>query len=171
MGRQLPVRCRCETCSNTIYNAVPLSLHQFAGRGLFARVSALLCMFTTEDAAETEQITDFFGGLRGQAGSLTGVTGGGPGLKDTLVTGGGSGLKDTGVTGGPGLKETGRDRGESGRRTAGPSDSQKQGKTNKKKDKNKNRNKNKSRQARTGVLPQALPFTEFTNGHFRTGAL
>jgi len=159
MGRQLPVRCRCETCSNTIYNAVPLSLHQFAGRGLFARVSALLCMFTTEDAAETEQITGFFGGLRGQAGCLTGVTGGG------------SGLKDTGVTGGSGLKVTGRDRGESGRRTAGPSDSQKQEKTNKKKDKNKNRNKNKSRQARTGGLPQALPFTEFTNGHFRTGAL
>ena len=144
MGKRLPVRCRCEACSNTIYNAVPLSLHQFAGRGLFKQAFALLCMFTTEDALETEQIAGFFGGLRSQAGSLTGSAGGGPGLK-----------------------ETGGDRGENGGKTAGPPDGQKQQKTNKKKEKNRN----KSSQARTGGLPQALPFTEFTNGHFRTGAL
>ena len=144
MGKRLPVRCRCEACSNTIYNAVPLSLHQFAGRGLFARASALLCMFTTEGAHETEEITGFFDGLRSRAGSPTGSAGRRPGLK-----------------------ETGGDRGENGGKTAGPPDGQKQQKKNKKKEKNRN----KSRQARTGDLQQALPFTEFTNGHFRTGAL
>lgn len=144
MGRQLPVRCRCETCSNTIYNAVPLSLHQFAGRGLFKQASALLCMFTTEDALETELITGFFGGLRSQAGSLTGSAGGGPGMMHTA-----------------------EDRGKTGRKTAGAPDSRNQEKKNKK----KNKNKDKSRQARTGGLPQTLPFAEFTNGHFRSGAL
>jgi hypothetical protein len=101
-------------------------------------------MFTTEDALETEQITGFFGGLRSQAGSLTGSAGGGPGMMHTA-----------------------EDRGETGRKTAGAPDSRNQEKKNKK----KNKNKDKSRQARTGGLPQTLPFAEFTNGHFRSGAL
>ncbi|MBQ2642142.1 MAG: U32 family peptidase, partial [Lachnospiraceae bacterium] len=144
MGKRLPVRCRCEACSNTIYNAVPLSLHQFAGRGLFARASALLCMFTTEGAHETEEITGFFDGLRSRAGSPTGSAGRRPGLMQTE-----------------------EDRGDSGEKTAACPDIRSQHKKYKKKDKNRN----KSSKARTGDLQQALPFTEFTNGHFRSGAL
>lgn len=60
---QLPVRCRCGICSNTIYNAVPLSLHQFAGRGLCGKAPVHLCMFTTEDARETRRILQFFSAL------------------------------------------------------------------------------------------------------------
>jgi len=62
-GMQLPVRCRCGICSNTIYNAVPLSLHQFAGRGLCGEAPVHLCMFTTEDARETRRILQFFSAL------------------------------------------------------------------------------------------------------------
>ena len=61
---QLPVRCRCGVCANTIYNAVPLSLHQFAGRGLYSKVPAHLCMFTTEDREQTHRILQYFGSLR-----------------------------------------------------------------------------------------------------------
>ena len=63
-GMQLPVRCRCGVCANTIYNAVPLSLHQFAGRGLYGKVSVHLCMFTTEDREQTRRILQYFGSLR-----------------------------------------------------------------------------------------------------------
>ena len=63
-GMQLPVRCRCGICSNTIYNAVPLSLHQFAGRGLFREAPVHLCMFTTEDAEETRRILRYFASLQ-----------------------------------------------------------------------------------------------------------
>ena len=63
-GMQLPVRCRCGVCANTIYNAVPLSLHQFAGRGLYSKVPAHLCMFTTEDREQTHRILQYFGSLR-----------------------------------------------------------------------------------------------------------
>ncbi|MBR3186447.1 MAG: U32 family peptidase [Lachnospiraceae bacterium] len=62
-GMQLPVRCRCGICSNTIYNAVPLSLHQFVGRGLCGKAPVHLCMFTTEDARETRRILQFFSAL------------------------------------------------------------------------------------------------------------
>lgn len=63
-GMQLPVRCRCGVCANTIYNAVPLSLHQFAGRGLYSKVPVHLCMFTTEDREQTLRILHYFGSLR-----------------------------------------------------------------------------------------------------------
>ena len=56
-------KCRCGNCSNTIYNAVPLSLHQFAGTKLFRKTGRKLCMFTIEDGDETGQILQFFGGL------------------------------------------------------------------------------------------------------------
>ena len=67
-GMQLPVRCRCGICSNTIYNAVPLSLHQFAGRGLYRKALVHLCMFTTENAEETGRILRFFGALQTASG-------------------------------------------------------------------------------------------------------
>ena len=67
-GMKLPVRCRCGVCSNTIYNAVPLSLHQFAGRGLYRKAPVHLCMFTTENREETGRILRFFGALRSGSG-------------------------------------------------------------------------------------------------------
>ena len=63
--------------------------------------------------------------------------------------------------------QTEEDRGDSGEKTAACPDIRSQHKKYKKKDKNRN----KSSKARTGDLQQALPFTEFTNGHFRSGAL
>ena len=63
MGKHLPVRCRCAECSNTVYNAVPLSLHQFAGRGLCREIPVHLCMFTTESGQETSDVLHFFHSL------------------------------------------------------------------------------------------------------------
>ena len=68
MGKHLPVRCRCENCSNTIYNAVPLSLHQFADSGLFRKTGKKLCMFTIEGGDETRQILQYFAELTGSPG-------------------------------------------------------------------------------------------------------
>ena len=104
-GMQLPVRCRCGICSNTIYNAVPLSLHQFAGRGLCGKAPVHLCMFTTEDARETRRILQFF-----------------------------SALPNTGKN-----------------NTSGRNEGEKRGAAQKK--------------------APAAPFEQFTNGHYKTGAL
>ena len=104
-GMQLPVRCRCGICSNTIYNAVPLSLHQFAGRGLCGEAPVHLCMFTTEDARETRRILQFF-----------------------------SALPNTG------------------------------------KNSRSGRNEGEKRGAAQKKVP-AAPFEQFTNGHYKTGAL
>ena len=68
MGKHLPVRCRCGNCSNTIYNAVPLSLHQFADSGLFRKTGKKLCMFTIEGGDETRQILQYFAELTGSPG-------------------------------------------------------------------------------------------------------
>ncbi len=67
MGKHLPVRCRCGNCSNTIYNAVPLSLHQFADSGLFRKTGKKLCMFTIEGGDETRQILQYFADLTGSS--------------------------------------------------------------------------------------------------------
>ena len=67
MGKHLPVRCRCGNCSNTIYNAVPLSLHQFADSGLFRKTGKKLCMFTIEGGDETRQILQYFAELTGSS--------------------------------------------------------------------------------------------------------
>ena len=115
MGKHLPVRCRCADCSNTIYNAVPLSLHQFAGQGLFARVPVLLCMFTTEDGEETGRILTWFRRLAGSSAGRTGRSKRGKGKKSS-ARGGSSRIGKEG----------------------------------------------------TGEQP---PFTEFTNGHYRSGVL
>lgn len=63
-GKKLPVRCRCGSCSNTIYNAVPLSLHPFAGKGLMAELPVHLCMFTDESPEQTQRILEFFKALQ-----------------------------------------------------------------------------------------------------------
>ena len=68
MGKHLPVRCRCGNCSNTIYNAVTLSLHQFADSGLFRKTGKKLCMFTIEGGDETRQILQYFAELTGSPG-------------------------------------------------------------------------------------------------------
>ena len=119
MGKRLPVRCRCGNCSNTVYNAVPLSLHQFAGRGLMAQVPVCLCMFTTETGGQARSILEYF--------ASTGI---------------------------PGIRE----KGESPDRR--PSDVR-AGRT-----KEKNRRRRDRRE--TALIP---PFTEFTNGHFKSGAI
>ncbi|MDO5132394.1 MAG: U32 family peptidase [Eubacteriales bacterium] len=69
MGKRLPVRCRCAFCANTIYNAVPVSLHQYAGRGLYREASVHLCMFTTESRQQTQAVLRYFGGLSDEGGS------------------------------------------------------------------------------------------------------
>ncbi len=76
MGKRLPVRCRCGNCSNTIYNAVPVSLHSFAGGGFYREAAAHLCMFTTESAKETKEILQFFleqDGCRGKGKKTKGA--------------------------------------------------------------------------------------------------
>lgn len=128
-GMQLPVRCRCGICANTIYNAVPLSLHQFAGRGLCRKVPVHLCMFTTEDAEETRRILGFFAAL--QCADKE---------EDPEVL--------------PAKRLPG---------------SQKKGKTQKKeKAPAENRGKNRGMDSRRSAQP---PFNQFTNGHYKTGAL
>lgn len=102
MGKHLPVRCRCGNCSNTIYNAVPLSLHQFADSELFRKTGKKLCMFTIEGGDETRQILQYFAEL------------------------------------------------------TGPSRKQKK--------------QEKKKPGRTGEIPLP-PFRDFTNGHYKTGAL
>ncbi len=127
-GMQLPVRCRCGICANTIYNAVPLSLHQFAGRGLYKKAPVHLCMFTTEDEEETRRILRFFGALQ-------------------------SANKEE------------RDHVPEGK----ISGSQKKGRTQKKgKSPAGNTGKDRGRDTSRSALP---PFNQFTNGHYKTGAL
>lgn len=122
-GMQLPVRCRCGICSNTIYNAVPLSLHQFAGRGLYRKAPVHLCMFTTEDARETGRILKYFGALQ---------------TKDSC----------------PDRKASDRTKQASGQQ------------------KNKRTVKNRGDKRYAGrPAAEPLPFEQFTNGHYKTGAL
>ncbi|MDO5475735.1 MAG: U32 family peptidase [Eubacteriales bacterium] len=128
-GRKLPVRCRCEDCSNTIYNAVPLSLHQFAGRGLFADVPVLLCMFTVEDGAQTEKILRFFADRA-----------------DRERTGDGKKKSASRTRGNPCA--------EAGKRRPGTAAAGKSGK----------------KTAAAGTA-ENLPFAEYTNGHFKSGAM
>ena len=63
MGKRLPVRCRCGSCSNTIYNAVPVSLHSFARGGFYREAASHLCMFTTESPEDTKRILRWFSEL------------------------------------------------------------------------------------------------------------
>ena len=136
MGKRLPVRCRCGTCSNTVYNAVPLSLHQFAGRGLMAQVPVCLCMFTTETGRQTRSILEFFAspGILGLQTDKINM--------DHMLSGENTGRAE----------EKSRDR--------RPSD----------KSNGRAKEKNHKRGARKepALIP---PFTEFTNGHFKSGAI
>ena len=128
-GKRLPVRCRCGTCSNTIYNAVPLSLHQFAGRGLYREVPAHLCMFTTESAGQTRKILDLFTDLQRQEGEA---------FITSLTASSRTGKKKKRPAG----KDSARPVSGSGK---GPGGGKKEN--------------------------SPLPFDDFTNGHFKTGAL
>ena len=136
MGKKLPVRCRCETCSNTIYNAVPLSLHQFAGQGIMRKIPVQLCMFTTETGEQTRRILQFFGRLSEEA--------------------------DRGCESGSGASASAR------------ADSRRGAKSGKAAGRAKERDGSKARAQKKGESrPYSLnpPFTEFTNGHFKTGAI
>ena len=142
-GMQLPVRCRCTICANTIYNAVPLSLHQAAGRGLYREVSVHLCMFTTEDAEQTGKILRFFGSLQS------------PGQTAADHPRNISGM----------IAEKNRENhsaSASGRKNAGAT--------------GKNKGKNTGKKTRGGRAAEARsqaspPFEQFTNGHYKTGAI
>jgi putative protease len=128
-GKRLPVRCRCGTCSNTIYNAVPLSLHQFAGRGLYREAPVHLCMFTTESAGQTRKILDLFTDLQRQEGEA---------FITSLTASSRTGKKKKRPAG----KDSARPVSGSGK---GPGGGKKEN--------------------------SPLPFDDFTNGHFKTGAL
>ena len=136
MGKKLPVRCRCGTCSNTIYNAVPLSLHQFAGQGIMRKIPVHLCMFTTETGEQTRRILQFFGRL---------------------------------------CQEADRDRESgSGAPASVHADSRRGAKSGKAAGRAKERDGSKARAQKKGESrPYSLnpPFAEFTNGHFKTGAI
>ena len=136
MGKKLPVRCRCGTCSNTIYNAVPLSLHQFAGQGIMRKIPVHLCMFTTETGEQTRRILQFFGRLSEEA--------------------------DRGCESGSGASASAR------------ADSRRGAKSGKAAGRAKERDGSKARAQKKGESrPYSLnpPFSEFTNGHFKTGAI
>ncbi len=137
-GMQLPVRCRCRDCSNTIYNAVPLSLHQFAGRGLYRKAPVHLCMFTTEDAEETRRILQYFGTLPDSDRS---------GERDDLQA----------------MPLSGDQRNQkSGDQKNSRSDDRRKNKTGKEK------GKQRASEGRKAAPP---PFEQFTNGHYKTGAM
>lgn len=60
-GREFPVLMNHQYCFNTIYNCVPLSLHQEAYQLYQAREAAAFRIeFTVEDAKETDRIMEFF---------------------------------------------------------------------------------------------------------------
>lgn len=60
-GREFPVLMNHHYCFNTIYNCVPLSLHQEVYQLYQAREAAVFRIeFTIEEAGETEHIMEFF---------------------------------------------------------------------------------------------------------------
>ena len=157
MGKKLPVRCRCGTCSNTVYNAVPLSLHQFAGRGLMAQVPVCLCMFTTETGRQTRRILDFFAspGILGIRSTLSAAKDSGTGGKYSR-----NGLFPEEVEA---EENAGTDK-RSSRKRRGRTDRTSLENAERAKEKQGKRKDRKE----TALTP---PFTEFTNGHFKTGAI
>ena len=146
-GMQLPVRCRCGICSNTIYNAVPLSLHQFAGRGLYREAPVHLCMFTTENADQTREILQFFGSLRKESGSFPDFYGKKPSA-DPAVNG--SAIKSGKVSG----KTSEKISKKTSAKTSGNASGKASGK-----------------RGVTAEQKARAPFELFTNGHYKTGAL
>lgn len=66
---KLPVLTNCLHCMNIIYNAVPLSLHNFMGELTKQKIPALLLDFTDETPELVKEISEYFGALsegRGQ---------------------------------------------------------------------------------------------------------
>ena len=61
-GMRFPVRCVCGHCCNVIYNSLPLSLHSFVKKGdpVISGAAGWICAFTTESAAETEEILRWY---------------------------------------------------------------------------------------------------------------
>ncbi|MDO4333482.1 MAG: U32 family peptidase [Eubacteriales bacterium] len=63
---EFPVLINCRHCMNTIYNSVPLSLHQYLGEIRKCSVRAVRLDFTDESAADAGKIIRFFAGEEGQ---------------------------------------------------------------------------------------------------------
>lgn len=57
---EFPVQINCRHCMNTIFNSVPLSLHQYLSEIRKRSVQALRLDFTDESAADTGKIIRFF---------------------------------------------------------------------------------------------------------------
>lgn len=62
-----PVRCDCAHCHNVIYNSTPVSLQNFLQDGVLQGCESLLCVFTDEDAGQTERVLHFFARSSGAA--------------------------------------------------------------------------------------------------------
>lgn len=56
----LPVLTHCDRCENTIYNAVPLSLHKEVHKIMEIGIKEVLITFTIEDAIATDQIINLY---------------------------------------------------------------------------------------------------------------
>ena len=57
---RFPVKIDCRHCMNTVYNSVPLSLHQYAEEIVRSGALALRLDFTVEGRAETKGVLDLF---------------------------------------------------------------------------------------------------------------
>lgn len=57
---EFPVMVNCNHCMNTIYNSVPLSLHQYLPEIAGRKVAAIRLDFTVETAEETGKVIRFF---------------------------------------------------------------------------------------------------------------
>lgn len=67
MGTDFPVAVNCRHCMNTIFNSVPLSLHNYRTELMDEDLHALRLDFTNETAEETENIVKLFSGHGGTA--------------------------------------------------------------------------------------------------------
>lgn len=61
-GVYFPVYCNCKDCNNTIYNSVPLSLHNILKKERID-VGGLGIIFTIEDEKTVEQVLRYYVGL------------------------------------------------------------------------------------------------------------
>lgn len=64
---EFPVWINCRHCMNTIYNSVPLSLHQYLTETKKRGIRAIRLDFTDESAKQTQELIAFFNGQGGQA--------------------------------------------------------------------------------------------------------
>ena len=64
---EFPVWVNCRHCTNTIYNSVPLSLHQYLAEQKRRGIRAIRLDFTDETAEKTREVLEFFSEGKGTA--------------------------------------------------------------------------------------------------------